>query len=88
MIVPEIEEGKEKRSEEERRKDAAFEAAQREEARPGKASRASAEASAPEGDLSPAAERRARRALVHDVERAITRDARARARAGSSKARS
>ena len=44
--------------------------------------RARARASAPPGDLSPAAERRARRRLVRDLERAITRDARARVRAG------
>ncbi len=81
LIIPEIEEGKEERAEEERRRDAAFEAAKRErlaeESRPrfGRGDR-------PPGGLSPAAERRARRALVRDVERAITRDARARARAG------
>lgn len=81
LIVPEIEEGKDKRAEEQRRRDAALEEAQRRElareSRPhfGRADK-------PQGDLSPAAERRARRELVHAVERAITRDARARARAG------
>ena len=81
LIVPEIEEGKDERAAEERRRDAAFEAANRkrleEESRPrtGRGDR-------PPGDLSPGAERRARRALVRDLERAITRDARARVRAG------
>jgi hypothetical protein len=81
LIVPEIEEGKDRRAEEERRREAAFEEANRKElareSRPrfGRAER-------PPGDLSPAAERGARRGLVQAVERAITRDARARARAG------
>jgi hypothetical protein len=81
LIAPEIEESKEERAEEERRRDAAFAAAKQRrlavESRPrrGRAER-------PAGDLSPAAERRARLALVREVERAITRDARARARAG------
>ena len=81
LIVPEIEAGKEERAEEERRRDAAFEAAKRkrlaEEGRPrqGRAER-------PPGDLTPAEERRARARLVREVERAITRDARARVRAG------
>ncbi len=81
VIVPEIEEAKDERAEAERRRDAAFEEAQRRElareSRPhfGRADK-------PAGNLSPAAERRARRKLVQDVERAITRDARARARAG------
>lgn len=81
LIAPEIEEGKEDRAEEERRRDARFEEAERrrlaEQGRPrtGRAER-------PTGPLSPAEQRRARRALVQEVERAITRDARARARAG------
>ena len=81
LIVPEIEEGKEKRAEEERRRDAAYQAAKRkrlaEEGKP-----RSGRGERPPGRLSAAAERSARRALVRDVERAITRDARARARAG------
>ena len=81
LIVPRIEEGKEERAAEERRRDAAFEEAQqRELARESKPRFGRAEK--PSGDLSPAAERRARRELVHAVEGAITRDARARARAG------
>ena len=81
LLGPEIEEGKEERAAEERRRDAAFEAAKRKEfARESRPRFGRAEK--PPGDLSPAAERRARRALVHEVERAITRDARARARAG------
>ena len=81
LIAPGIEQGKEERAEEERRRDARFEEAKRrrlaEEGRPraGRSDR-------PPGPLSPAEERRARRALVEDVERAITRDARARVRAG------
>ena len=81
LIGPEIEEGKEERAEAERRRDAAFEAAKRkrlaEEGRP-----RSGRGERPAGNLSPAEELRARRALVRDLERAITRDARARARAG------
>ena len=81
LIVPRIEEGKDERAEEERRRDAAFEAAkQRElarETRP-KAGRGDR----PEGPLTPAEERRARRALVGDLERAITRDARKRVKTG------
>jgi hypothetical protein len=81
LVVPEIEEGKDERAAEERRRDAAFEAAKRkrlaEEGRPrqGRAER-------PPANLSPSEERRARRALVREVEEAITRDARARVRAG------
>jgi hypothetical protein len=81
LIVPKIEEGKDERAEEERWRDAVFEAVQRAElAR--ESTPQLGRADKPEGDLSPAAERRARRDLVHSVERAITRDARARARAG------
>ena len=82
LIVPEIEEGKEERSDAEERREAAFEAAKQRrlerESRP-----RSARGDRPSGDLSPAAERRARIALVHDVERAITQDARARVRRGN-----
>jgi hypothetical protein len=81
LIVPEIEEGKDERAEEERRREAAFEAAKRKElAQQGRPR--SGRGERPPGNLSRAAERRARRGLVRDVERAITRDARARARAG------
>ena len=81
LIVPAIDEGKDERAAEERRRDAAFEAAQRAElARESRPHFGRAEK--PPGDLSPAAVRRERRELVHEVERAITRDARARARAG------
>ena len=80
LIAPAIDEGKDRRAVEERRRDAAFEAAKRErlaeESRP-----RSGRGDRPAGNLSPTAERRARRALVADVEAAITRDARARARA-------
>jgi hypothetical protein len=82
LIVPEIEEGKDERATAERREDAAFEAAKRRrlerESRPrfGQGER-------PQGDLSPLAERRARRDLVRDLEHAITRDARARVRRGN-----
>jgi hypothetical protein len=81
LLVPQIEEGKEERAAAERREDAAFEAAKRRElaakSRPrfGRGER-------PPGELSPAAELRARRRLVADLERAITRDARARVRRG------
>ena len=82
LIVPAIERGKEERSAAERRRGAAFEAAKRrrlaEEGRP-----RSGRGERPTGRLSPAAELRARRALVGDLERAITRDAQARVRAGS-----
>ncbi|MFL5930543.1 MAG: hypothetical protein ACJ75P_04735 [Gaiellaceae bacterium] len=82
LIVPEIKEGKDERAAAERRKDAAVEAAKRRrlaaEGRPH-----SGQGARPHGDLSPAAERRARRMLVHDVEHAITRDARARVRRGN-----
>jgi hypothetical protein len=81
LIVPEVQEGKEERAEEERRREAASEAArQKELARESKPRFGRSER--PTGRLSPTEERRARRALVRDVERAITRDARARARAG------
>jgi hypothetical protein len=81
LIVPEIEEGKNERAATERRRDEAFEAAKRRRlAREAKPHAGSSER--PKGDLSPAAELRARRRLVGDLERAITRDARARARAG------
>jgi len=82
LIVPEIDEGKDERAAAEREKDAAFEAAKRRrlerESKPrfGRGDR-------PGGDLTPAAERRARRVLVRDLERAITRDARARVRRGN-----
>jgi hypothetical protein len=82
LLVPEIEEGKDERAAAERRRDAAFEAAKQRrlerESRPrfGHGER-------PQGELSPAAERRARRALVHDLELAITDDARARVRRGN-----
>jgi hypothetical protein len=81
LIVPVIEESKDERAAEERRRDAAFEEAQRKElARESKPHFGRAEK--PAGDLSPSEERRARRELVHAAERAITRDARARAREG------
>jgi hypothetical protein len=81
LIVPEIEEGKEERAEAERRRDAAYQEAKRrrlaEEGVP-----RSGRGERPAGPLAPAAERRARRELVRDLERAVTRDARARVRAG------
>lgn len=81
LIVPAIERGKEERSAAERRRDAAFQAAKRkrlaEEGRP-----RSGRGERPSGRLSPAAALRARRGLVSDLERAITRDAQARVRAG------
>jgi hypothetical protein len=81
LIVPEIEEGKEERAEEERRRDAAFEAKKRRRlAEEGRSRQGRAER--PPGDLTPAEERSARRELVREVEQAITRDARARVRAG------
>lgn len=81
LLAPEIEEGKDERAEAERRKDAAFEAAKRRRlAEEGRVRRGRGER--PTGELSPAEELRARRALVDDVERAITRDARGRVRAG------
>jgi hypothetical protein len=82
LAGPAIDRGKEKRAREEQRRTAALEAAKRDrlakEMRPqhGRGER-------PTGKLSPTAERRARRELVADLERAITRDARARARAGT-----
>lgn len=81
LVAPAIERGKEERAAAERRRDAAFEAAKRrrlaEEGRPH-----SGRGERPAGRLSPAGELRARRALVGDLERAITRDAQARVRAG------
>ena len=82
LIVPEIEEGKDERAAEERRSDAAYEAAkQRRLEREGK--QRSGTGTRPSGELSPAEERRARRALVGELEQAITRDARARVRRGN-----
>jgi hypothetical protein len=82
LIVPAIEEGKDERAAKQRRKDAAFEAAkQRRLERESKPR--SGHGERPEGELSPAAERRARLALVHELERAITADARARVRRGN-----
>ena len=82
LLVPAIDEGKDERAAAERRKDAAFEAAKQRrlaaESRPH-----SGHGERPHGELSPAAERRARRALVSDLEKAITRDARARVRRGN-----
>jgi hypothetical protein len=82
LIVPEIEEGKDERAAAERRKDAASEAAKQR--RLGRESRPRfGHGDRPEGDLSPAAERRARVVLVRDLEHAITHDARARVRRGN-----
>jgi len=82
LIVPEIEEGKDKRAEQERRRDAAYEAAkQRRLEREGKPHHGTGERPPP--GVSPAGERRARRTLVHDLEVAITGDARARVRRGN-----
>lgn len=81
LIAPAIDRGKSQRADTERKRTAAIEAARRnrlaEEGRPryGQGER-------PAGPLSPAGRLRARRALVNDLERAITRDARARVRAG------
>lgn len=84
LIVPEIEEGKDERAEAERRRDAAYEAAkERKLEREGKVR--TGEGIRPSGQLSPAEERRARRALVRDLEDSITRDARARVRRGNLK---
>jgi hypothetical protein len=80
LIVPPIEEGKEERKEA-RRRDAAYQEAKRKRLAEEGVPR-SGRGERPAGPLSPAAERRARRALVRDLERAITRDARARVRAG------
>ena len=82
LIVPEIEEGKEERAAEERRRDAAYEAAkQRELARESRPrcgrGRAAAAATCPRPPSAGA-----RRHSCEAVERAITRDARARVRAG------
>ena len=82
LILPEIEEGKDERAAAERRSDAAAEAAkQRRLAREGRPR--SGEGTRPSGPLSPAEERHARRALVRDLESAITRDARSRVRRGN-----
>jgi len=82
LIVPEIEEGKDERAEAKRRSDEAYEEAkQRRLAREGKVR--TGEGTRPSGELSPAEERRARRTLVHDLENAVTRDARARVRRGN-----
>jgi hypothetical protein len=81
LIVPAIERGKSERSRAAERRDAAREATRRrrlaEESRPrfGRGKR-------PAGRLTRAAQLRARRELVGSLERAITRDARARVRAG------
>ena len=81
LLVPAIEQGKEERTRSEQRRDAAFQAQKRrrlaEEARP-----RSGRGKRPDGPLSTAEQLRARRALVRSLERDITRDARARARAG------
>jgi hypothetical protein len=82
LIVPAIERGKEERSAAERRRDAAFEAAKRR--RLAEAGRPhSGHGERPAGKLSRAEALRARRVLVSDLERAITRDARERARSGT-----
>jgi type II secretory pathway pseudopilin PulG len=82
LIVPEIEEGKDERAEKERRSDAAYEAAKEAKlAREGKLRHGKGEPPPP--DASPAEERAARRVLVHDLEDAVTRDARARVRRGN-----
>ena len=82
LIVPEIEEGKGERAEQERQNDAAYEAAkQKRLAREGKAH--TGNGTPPSEPASPAEERRARRELVHDLERAITTDARGRVRRGN-----
>lgn len=82
LIVPEIEEGKDERAAEERRSDAAYEAAkQRRLEREGK--QHSGTGTRPSGELSPSEERRARRTLVRELEHAISRDARARVRRGN-----
>jgi hypothetical protein len=81
LLVPAIERGKDERAAAERRRDVAFERAKRrrlaEEGRP-----RSGRGERPAGRLTAAAELRARRGLVADLERAITSDARARVRAG------
>lgn len=81
LIAPRIERGKEERAAAERRREAALDAARRkrlaEESRP-----RSGRGEHPPDGLSRAAALRARRALVGDLEHAITCDARARARAG------
>ena len=82
LIVPEIEEGKDERAAEERRADAAYQAAkERRLEREGKVRRGTG--TRPSGELSPAEERRARRVLVQELEQAITHDARARVRRGN-----
>ena len=81
LIVPEIEEGKDERAASERRRDAAREAAKQRrlerESRP-----RTGTGRRPSGPLTPAQERHARRVLVHDLEDAITEDARARVKSG------
>jgi hypothetical protein len=78
---PRIERGKEERSAEERRRAAGAEAARRRRlAREGRPR--SGRGRRPAAALSPAQDLRARRVLVGDLERAITRDARGRVRAG------
>ena len=82
LIVPEIQESKDERAEKERQSDAAYEAAkQKQLAREGKLRHGEGEPPPP--NASPAEERDARRVLVHDLEAAITRDARARVRRGN-----
>jgi hypothetical protein len=81
LIVPAVDEGKDERAAAERRRDAAYEAAKRERLKE-EATPHSGRGDRPSGQLSPRKELRARRGLVHDLERAITRDARARVRAG------
>lgn len=82
LIVPEIEEGKDERAEKERRSDAAYEAAKEKRlAREGKPRHGEGEPPPP--GASPEQQLHARRVLVHDLEGAITRDARARVRRGN-----
>ena len=81
LIAPSIDRGKAERSAAERRRQAAFE--ERERSRHAEEGRRhSGHGTRPAGRLTPAAEIAARRALVGDLERAITRDARRRVRAG------
>ena len=81
LLAPAVDRGKEERAAAERRRDEAFQAAKRrrlaEEGRP-----RSGRGERPAGTLSPTGTLRARQVLVGDLERAITRDARARVRAG------
>jgi hypothetical protein len=82
FVLPAIERSQEERTAAERRRDAAFEAAKR--ARLAREGRPRAgRAKSPPAGLSQAGRVRARRRLVGDLERAITRDARARVRAGT-----